>query len=158
MLRVTLQEEGNTTQVTLEGVIDESSKLDQLLSLKSKSLQIYSKKVTRINSVGIELWTQCFSELRKRGTQLQFFELSAVLVESNNFIAGFIVPEELKTLCVPYWCPNCKTLITKFITPEQVITDLSQVESCVCDKCQKTAEIDGVSREYFSALLLRKNK
>lgn len=158
MLRITLVEVGNVTQAVLEGIIDEASSFKQLLNIKSNSLQVNCRKVTRINSVGIELWNEGFSELRNRRVQLQFIEFSAVLVEANNFIAGFVAPEELKSLCVPYWCPDCKLMSMKLVTPEQVKTDLAKVEFSPCEKCKKPSEIDENPNEYFSAILLRKEK
>lgn len=152
MLNVTKEENSKPQKITLSGVIDETTKLDVLFGSVEKSLHIYCRDVSRINSNGIMGWVNYFSKFRQNRGTLKFFEVSPTLISALNCLSNFIVVEEVASLCVPFHCSKCNGTTLKIYTPKELKRLLPQIPTVPCDTCKEKAIIDENPEEYFSFL------
>lgn len=150
-------EAGPPLKIALEGIMDETVDLKTLLAAPGSPIYLYCKNVKQINSVGMKQWINFFKELRASGRKVKFFEISPVLVDARNYSKGFILPEELESLCIPYYCTSCKIVTMNVLTPTQVRELLKSspeaLEEIPCSKCKQPAELEEVADEYFEAII-----
>jgi anti-anti-sigma regulatory factor len=135
MLRVEIKKIGDEIDLTLGGKIDENANLDQHIKVAPQKLNVFTKDVQRLNSIGITLWCRFFKDLRRSGTQLSFFELSPLLVEQMNFMSGFIEAKEVASVCVPFECVNCSTETVVVYSTSELRSLPSLKLKTNCQKC-----------------------
>lgn len=154
MLTITKNSVGpNVLAATLAGDIGPDMNLEGAIGpVTSGELQVSCKGVTRINSVGVKLWIQYFSALRKAKVSLRFTECPPILVQQMNMISNFALAAEVSSLYVPFSCEKCGTeLVGLFNTPD--IQKLNfEIPALKCTKCGGSAEFDDVPAEYFAFL------
>jgi endogenous inhibitor of DNA gyrase (YacG/DUF329 family) len=152
MINVIKEQKGNELHVRLSGSIEESVNLEQLIGPPPALLHVYSKEVSRINSVGVKGWIKFFQGIQSRGTRLHFHECSMAIVEQINLISNFTCGGTVESIYVPFCCSSCKSdMIALFKTG-----DLKKVQFNLgpqkCPKCGGNAEFDDIPEEYFGFL------
>ena len=152
MLMVTKDESGSPQKIIISGVIDESTALDELFGSIEKSIHVYCKDISRINSTGIQTWVGYFSRYRNGGGTVRFFEISPVLVTTTNYISNFFYLDEIASLCVPFQCADCSRSITKTFTPDEVRKFAQDFPKVNCPTCKGEAFFDEIFEEYFAFL------
>ena len=120
MLKIRVTEEANNKVImNIDGRIDERANFAPFVKTVPSAMDIYCRGVTRINSIGVGIWTRFFHKFRCEGTQLRFHEVSPVLVDQMSFIMGFIEKKEVVSFCLPFECTSCSL---ETIQVEQVAT------------------------------------
>jgi hypothetical protein len=152
MLNINKDDKSIPQKIYLSGVIDESAFLSPLLEGKPSDLFLFLQNVSRINSVGVKIWREFFAQFRKAGGKLNFFEIAPALVSAANYLSDFILPEEVRSLCIPFFCENCGRSVTKVYEFYELKKLNFDVTPPTCGECGCKTEIDEVPEEYFSFL------
>jgi hypothetical protein len=140
-------------KILLKGVVDESVDLKALLGGFGKSLNLYCKDVSRINSLGVKLWKEYFATFRKEGGEVKFFELSPALVASMNTVLDFVIKSEALSVCAPFLCENCDKSSVKIVSTADVPAFVNSGLTMTCPFCKAEAEFDDLPMQYFSSIL-----
>lgn len=153
MINVTKEQKGKVLVVKLTGSVEENVNFEQLIGAPPEELEVNSREIQRINSVGVKAWIKYFQTCQAKGTKLTFSECSTVIVEQMNLISNFTCGGSIKSVYVPFLCSQCQSeLIGLFETAnlKQIITKPMALK---CSKCGGKAEFDDIAEEYFTFLL-----
>jgi DNA-directed RNA polymerase subunit RPC12/RpoP/anti-anti-sigma regulatory factor len=138
--------------VRLAGSIEESVNFESMIGMPTGKVQVNTKEVPRINSVGVKGWIKYFSSLQQKGAQLNFVECSTAIVEQINLISNFTCGGTVESVYVPFSCGQCRAeFIALFKTEDlkRIAMDLPQLD---CPKCGGKASFDDIPEEYFAFL------
>lgn len=155
MATATKEQKGSVTVVKLSGAIDEATDFNALIGPPSGSLVVYSRGVTRINSVGVKNWIRFFAALQQKGIPFSFEELGAPLVENSNMVQNFTCGGPVFSVAIPYECKACGANLTSAMKTADIKAAGFRIPVAKCPKCGGQAEFDDVAEEYF-AFLTRK--
>ena len=152
MCEVETKLDGETARVTLKGVIDEQTSLEKLIGRKMKTLHVYSRGVTRINSPGVKDWRTFFERARGDGIQIKFWETAPPLVDQMNFFPDFIKLTEVESICTPHFCETCSHVTLKNFSLSELILVKNALPIIPCEKCKGPTEFDELDANYFAFL------
>lgn len=152
MLRILKNVDAGALTVQLAGNFDDQANLDNSIGSVTGSLKVRCREVTRINSIGIKHWRTYFGNLRKANVRLSFEEISSPLVEQMNFLADFIRPDEIGSVCATYYCSGCRNEDLKIYTVQELRKlDLANLVQ-PCPNCGAQASFDEIPEVYFAFL------
>lgn len=152
MLNVIKEQKGSTLAVRLSGSIEESVNFEQLIGAPQPEMQISTKDVPRINSVGVKAWIKYFSAAQSKGTKLTFVECSTAIVEQINLISNFTCGGRVESVYVPFSCTQCKSELVGLFKVEDLKKLGGNVPELKCTKCGGKAVFDDIPEEYFAFL------
>ena len=137
-------------QITLTGVIDDSTELLQLIGTPVEhELHFFLRQITRINSAGLKKAQTYFKSLRALGKSMTILELSPALVTQLNMVPNLFAGGEVESVCLSYFCENCELEELRV----GKIADLRPLnfEPPVmnCPNCSKSMEFDDIPSDYF---------
>ena len=96
-------------------------------------MHIYTKDVTRINSVGVKAWIKYFQGSMGK-SKLRFLECSPAIVEQINLISNFTCGGIVETIYLPFSCGSCRAEMVAQFKCE----DLKKINFNIPDsKCPK---------------------
>jgi hypothetical protein len=140
------------TSIELSGSIDQTFDLENAIGINFKKIKVSLHGISRINSLGCREWLVYFHKLRCEGVDIEIYGIPSVMTSQINFIAEFILREEICSVIVPYYCDHCSSDIAKEFT----IIELQQLEEKVaeisCTKCHSPAHFDEIFEDYFAFL------
>ncbi len=155
MINVIKEQKGNSLTVKMAGSIEESVNFEQIIGPSpgaGNELQVNTKEVPRINSVGVKAWIKYFQMVSGSGAKLKFIECSTAIVEQINLILNFTCGGEVESIYVPFTCTACKgELVGLFKTVDLKKMEL-QLPELKCTKCGGKATFDDIPEEYFAFL------
>lgn len=152
MLNVTKEKKGNVLVIRLLGSIDESVNFQQVLGAPAPEMEINTKEVPRINSVGVKAWIKHFQTCQTSGSVLRFVECSTAIVEQINLISNFTCGGTVESIYVPFSCATCNSeLVGLFKTADLKRLNLN-LPNLKCSKCGGTAAFDDIPEEFFGFL------
>lgn len=150
-----LEKDGSTLppRFYLKGVVDDTADFKSLFAGLGNSIDLYCRDVTRINSVGVKLWTQHFTEYRQAGGAIRFYELSPPLVATLNTVFDFAKKNEVMSIGAPFLCPDCDKVTIKVVSAADAKTVAKSDPTIPCSFCEGEAEFDDLPAQYFSWLI-----
>lgn len=116
-------------------------------------IKINCANVTRINSVGIRLWTQYFDQLRKKGLRLKFIECSPPIVEQTSIYTNFINKDEIESFYLPFYCSRCEKELNKLFDTQSIKQIDPDNLSTPCSTCGGKASFDEIPNKYLAVFL-----
>lgn len=152
MLNVIKEQKGSALVVKLSGSIEESVNLDQLIGAPQPEMQISTKDVSRINSVGVKAWIKYFSAAQAKGTKLTLVECSTAIVEQINLISNFVCGGRVESVFVPFSCTQCKSELVGLFKVDDLKKLNGNIPELKCTKCSGRAVFDDIPEEYFAFL------
>ncbi len=144
-------DDGDTTIIRLDGVIDEETDLESLAVNLRPTVRFDLERVTRINSFGVREWINMVQSLGERHN-LEFTRCSVPVVEQLNMISNFFGGGTVVSFYAPYICPNCDGgEVEMLLTTEEVVSNRSGMDAPPrkCPSCGGAMEFDDVEMEYF---------
>lgn len=138
--------------LTLSGTIDETVNFEKMFGTDFKSAKVYSKEVSRINSVGVKHWIKYFQELNKKGIRVEFNECSPAITEQLNLISNFDSGGKVISIYVPYACTNCKNEMIALFQTSDLKQKNFELPEISCSKCGSPSVFDDIEEEYFHFL------
>lgn len=153
MLNVVKEQKGSTLVVRMSGSIDENANFDQLIGPLPADVEVNSKDIRRINSIGVKGWIKFFQAAQAKGTKLHWVECSSAIVEQMNMIMNFSCGGTVESVYVPFSCTGCKSELVGLFKTADLKKLHENMPSLKCTKCGGTAEFDDIPEEYFAFLL-----
>jgi anti-anti-sigma regulatory factor len=152
VVHVTKEQKGSLLSVRLTGSIEENVNFDQLIGAPPPELEINTKEVPRINSLGVKAWIKYFQTCQAQKTKLSFVECSTAIVEQINLISNFICGGHVRSIFVPFACTNCRSELVGLFKTEDLKKMDMKLPILKCTKCGGKAEFDDLPEEYLSFL------
>lgn len=153
MLQVVKEQKGDTLLVRLTGSIEENVDFMTLIGMpQAKRMDVITKEVPRINSVGVKAWIKYFQSVASKGVQLKFIECSTAIVEQINLISNFACGGSVESIYVPFCCTSCNTELLGLFKADDLKKINFQLPDLKCSKCGGTASFDDIPEEYFGFL------
>lgn len=149
-MKVTMSQAGDAYTMMLDGVFSERTNLESAIKKMPKSLDVYCRGVTSINSVSVETWTRFFHKLRCEPVVLRFHEVSPALVDQMNYVIGFIEPNELISFCTPFECRSCSIDTLQIETVAEIKAKNGPRLEMKCPSCGHQLIFE--DKEYFEFL------
>lgn len=139
-------------EIWLIGMIDENTRLEEILNGNENTLLINCREISKINSSGVKTWRSFFREVRKKNIRLSFIECSPCIVEQINVQTEFILFHEIISICLTFFCSSCGSDTLLVQTTEELTLENYQFPEIQCSDCGSNAEFDDVPEHYFSFL------
>ena len=149
MLNIAKEKKGTSLIVRLSGSIEENVNFEQLIGPPGPELEVSSKEVPRINSLGVKAWIKYFQECKAKGTKLKFVECSTAIVEQMNLISNFSCGGIVESIYVPFSCSHCNSEFVGLFRTEDLRKSNLELPEVKCPKCSNVAEFDDIPEEYF---------
>ena len=151
-LAVIVRQRDGVTYARLCGVIDEDAGLDTLLDrIAARTVILDLAEVRRINSCGVREWVNWIERLSARNLEVVLVSCPPPIVAQINVITGFAGNGAVKSVLLPYLCPDCDA--TKLVAVETAtIPTVYDPPPCRCDACGSAMEFDDVPTSYLSFL------
>ena len=149
-LKCRRHDDGDTTVIHLEGVIDEETDLESMAVNLRPTVRFHLGGVTRVNSFGVREWINMIQSLDGRHN-VEFTHCSVPVVEQLNMISNFFGGGKIVSFHAPYICPDCDGgEVEVLLTSEQVVSGGSPAAPPVkCPECGGAMEFDDIEMEYF---------
>ena len=147
MLHISTEEQGDTTLVKFDGVIDEEAPLDATAHMGFKKIVYDLQDLRGINSVGIKHWIAYTSKLRDAGTTMTFVNCPTIFIDQMALLPDFIPDwSTVKTFYAPYVCDECAHEWEEIFAKE----DLAQTgyPERDCPECQAKGNVDDLADEF----------
>lgn len=150
MLIVKREDLEDITNITLEGVIDEKSQLQELFRDTQDRIFINLKGVRRINSYGIMEWVKALKKIPDT-KKVFFVECSPSMIKQFNLISNFAGPGEVVSLLAPYRCEGCGFEEEKLLVVEEYFNMLEEMKAPTfqCLRCGSEIKFDDIEERYF---------
>ena len=147
-LKSRVEERPPATWAALEGNIDESANLGQLVSIPGP-LVVDIGDVDRINSVGVRTWMD-FVKARETAAPLTIERCSPMMVGQITMITRFMgKSSRVASVLVPYFCKSCKK---EHIEVLPTGPGVHVAPSMKCPNCPAQTELDDLAETYDEAL------
>jgi hypothetical protein len=151
-LKITTNEVGGETLITLRGVMDENAKYETLPVEGRKSIRFDLAEVDSINSIGTQAWVRFLRSIPK-GTAITVDRLPVLLVNQVNMLSSFFgghVPN-VRSVFVPYFCETCNDSQQPLVETAAVRAIGGEAPAVACTKCGTAMALDE-DEGYFSFL------
>lgn len=149
MLTVNKVEVQNGLRVELQGAIEESVNLDQLIGPFQGSLTVNCRGITRINSIGVKTWMRYFQGLRFNGKYFEFEEVPHPVIEQLNMIANFECGGKVVSILLPFSCTKCQSEFVASCQTKEIVESGFSIPVAKCEKTDCGARFDDDPDEYF---------
>ncbi len=149
MLKVSKEEKNGVLAVRFSGSIEETADFDQLIGAVPEEIHVYSRDVSRINSMGVKAWIKYFQSLKQTGKILRFFECSFAVLQQANQISNFVCGGAIESLYAPFTCEDCNKEFAALFTVEHLLKIGLEVPDQKCPHCSGKAIFDDIPKEYF---------
>ncbi len=140
--------------LTLEGVINERTNLDEVLKdVPEGKLIINLRGITRINSCGVRDWVNAIRPLAGK-CDIEYVECSRAIVDQLIMITNFLQPGRIVSFYAPYYCEECKKAhevlvnIAEHFDADEDFED-AEAPDFECPKCGKVMEFAEDEATYF---------
>ena len=153
MLDVVKEQNGETLAVRMNGSIEESVDFQKLIGDPPPNLEINTKGVTRINSVGVKAWIKYFQAAVSKGTKLKFVECSTAIVEQINLISNFTCGGDVESIYVPFTSEDDNSELVGLFTTKDLIKMNFEIPPLKNPKTGGKAVFDDIPEEYFGFLM-----
>lgn len=159
MLTIKKEDFEGVTNITLEGVIDEKSRLQELFQDTQDSIFIYMKGIRRINSSGVQEWVSALEKIPET-KKLYFVECSTSVIKQFNLISNFAGPGEVVSFLAPYICEECGLEEEKLLVIEEYSDILGKMKAppFPCPRCGIQMRFDDIEERYFCFIQRGKKK
>ena len=94
-------------RITMEGRIDESSRLEEYVEGVSEPVIIDLAGVSFINSMGVRNWVKMMRALHDRGIRVTLERCSEAIVFQLNMIVETRLGAQVESVYAPYECDAC---------------------------------------------------
>lgn len=138
----------------LNGVLDEKADLSPLYDHPFTAINIDLENLRRINSYGIKVWILEIQKISK--AQLTLQKCSMPFVDQMSLLPRFIGNARVKSIFLPYFCPECEKEISRCVEIEKLVTLLLKFqldETFSCEKCDGLLEFYDEVTAYFHFML-----
>lgn len=148
--RLTLTEtrRDNTTCVELQGEINETCDLRPLFDY-SGIVRVDMRRVSRINSVGIQIWLRAMRE-RPDDLDLVLERCSLATVSQINMVPLFAEPCRIASIVAPYYCAKCQKETLQTVQSDEFDQELPPRRQC--STCGHDLAFNDLPDEYFAFL------
>lgn len=148
------EERDGAVVLTLEGVINERTNLDDILQdTQPGKLIINLRGITRINSCGVRDWVNAIRKLAGKN-EIEYVECSRAIVDQLIMITNFLQPGRIVSFYAPYHCEECAEPhealinISEHFDPDEDFED-AEAPEFECPKCGKVMEFAEDESAYF---------
>ena len=152
-LRSSIETSGDTSYITLEGVINERTNLEHVFDgVRGGKIIINLSKVTRINSCGVREWINATRELSKN-FEIEFVECSRAIVDQLNMIKNFYSSGKVVSFHAGYHCEACEKDFDMLLEIEKHFPGTSggfEAPEMDCPQCGAKMCFCEDEEEYFS--------
>jgi DNA-directed RNA polymerase subunit RPC12/RpoP len=145
---IIIKKENSETLVSINGMIDEDFKYDDLLKINDTTVHFNFDGVTTINSCGIREWIEFLNNFPAT-TNLSYQNCPQVIIEQLSMVKGFIRDNiKVKSFYAPYFCASCDK-------ESQHLLQLTEVQNLKapqksCPYCNiANIEFDNIELQYF---------
>lgn len=148
----------DTGSIFISGFVDEKMNFKACIVPEScKVLQVITKDIKALSSLGISSWMSFFDALRDKGVKLVFSECSDLVIRQGTLlIRGFIYPHEIIDLALPYYCEDCDQETKVFKSTKELESIKFNPPKINCPKCgSKSCEFDDEADVYFQNFLAK---
>lgn len=153
VVNIVKNQTNDTLLLKMAGTIEESVDFHALIGEPStKKMDIITREVLRINSVGVKAWIKYFQTVAAKGIELRFLECSTAIVEQINLISNFTCGGTVESIYVPYCCEKCSTELLGLYRTADLVKNGLNVPDAKCSKCGGIARFDDIPEEYFGFL------
>ncbi len=153
---MTKEQKGKVLVVHFSGTIEENEDFEALIGDVQKEIheeiQVYTKGVSRINSMGVRNWIKYFQTLAAEKIKIRFFECSTTIVQQINLISNFTAGGIVESIYAPFVCEGCGGELLGLFQAKELIKMNLEVPDQKCGKCGGNAVFDDLPREYFGFL------
>lgn len=145
--------QGRTT-ITLSGVINERTDLQQLFeNIEGETLTINLKDVTRINSCGVRDWVNAVKSITQPVT-IEYAECSRAVVDQLIMVFNFLTGGSILSFYAPYYCDACDEEFNMLINVSEHFPDEDSLEEPEapdfdCPGCGKAMAFNEDEDKYF---------
>lgn len=138
-------------EIHLSGTMDEKTNLKARVGPLGGKVYVYTRGLSHSNSFGLKEWILFWDDCRKKGSQIEFMEVSPFLVSAINSVVGFIPIREIRSVCVPFYCKRCEKETIDVLTVEEILALKKSLPEGKCDSCQSKMEFNE-HEDYFAFL------
>ncbi len=135
--------------LSLNGKIDEDTNLiEALSSTKTDNLTIDLSGIVSLNSYGVRVWINAFSNFSNKFFTFQ--KVPSAIINQMNMISNFMPKESwIESFYAPYYCDNCDTEEDVLYTTDSLDIKIKELK---CKACGGDLEFDELEDEYFQFL------
>ena len=154
-LRFTKETIGGTTNIDLDGVINERTNLEHIFDgIEGEKIIINLRHVKRINSCGVREWINAVRKLGDR-FEIDFIECSRAIVDQLNMIKNFYSSGRVLSFFAGYCCEECEEYYDMLLDVEKYFSRIDGAPDAPemnCPKCGAKMIFHEDEEEYFSFL------
>lgn len=137
----------------MSGTIEENVDFAALIGAPgTPKMDIITREVLRINSVGVKAWIKYFQSVAAKGIKMRFMECSTAIVEQINLISNFTCGGSVESIFVPFCCSQCTTELLGLFRCTDLQKINFEIPDLKCSKCGGVAQFDDIPEEYFGFL------
>jgi hypothetical protein len=140
---------GNVTCVRVSGAVDESFNQDTLGEIpKGHAVIVNLKAVSRVDSPGVEAWSQAMAKFSASATKVYYIECSPAVVAQLNRVASFSGDAQIVSVQAPMACPKCQW--TALLVVDMTKHSPASLPTMTCSRCGEGMSIDALPELYFA--------
>jgi len=139
----TIHATAEATNIVVAGSITERSNLI-VPEVVGPKIQIDTRGVTRINSLGVANWIRYMAKLKVLNVPVFISPLSVTFVTQAGMISNFLGSAKVENFLAPYYCPDCE-----HTSEELYAIDAEVPKNIPCPSCQSTMEFDDEIESYL---------
>ena len=139
MLQVSRNQLGDTTVLSLKGLIDENVDVAAVISSQGPvagEAILNLAGVQKINSVGVRNWMLSMKALTAASLKFRYVECSPSIVECLNLIANFSMGAPVDSIQLPYRCESCRRECLVLAKTSDLIASKGDVQPVSCPNCK----------------------
>lgn len=126
----------------LQGAINASLNLNELLNNPSQVIAINLKNVSQFNSIGVKNWIDLMRKLKLAGKTLEYHECSSVFSRLCNIVRPISDNAQIKSAYADYYCENCDSTISIYYTIVELKAQKLNPSPQICKECLKEMKLD----------------
>lgn len=134
-------------RVFLEGVITETSNIEEVFAPLQGDIILDLHGIESINSIGIHRWVPHISKYSKEH-QVKIFRVSYPLIIQRMCISNIFGTAEIASCDAPYFCPHCSQEYLIEVTQEDYKKSNSSPPKKTCSSCSTALSFDELP-DYF---------
>jgi anti-anti-sigma regulatory factor len=137
--------------IALDGVIDESSFLGELLPGGPGLLRLDLAGVTFINSLGVREWIRFLATAAQSGVKVELGRVSEPLIQQLNMIVAARGQAQVLSFFAPYACDACgreESLLIE-LAPHRARLARGEAPAARCPECGADMAFNDFPQRYF---------
>ncbi len=151
--KVDVIEKEKRVSLILHGHFDEHAVLPEIDGSQYQEIIFDTGKILSINSVGVRTWIKWATQYNP-SSLIIYMHCPKIIVDQMNMVGQLLKNSRVDSFFTPYFCEPCNMSFPVLFSRGKEFNDTQVTVSSTlpCPKCQATAELDVIEKNYFKFL------